>query len=264
MIAIREEIRAIEEGQLAARGQPAQERAAHRRGRASPTSGRTRTRASRPRSRRRGRATTSSGRPSAASTTRSAIATSSARARRSRPTPRPERTLGGVSEHSPAEPCLQPDVTGLMMHFFIAASSGQIQHWLFILQISFGTLCRRRRRSRRRRSPCTRARQDDDDVSAARVVTRTFESCAQLSARAPVRSLAVTRLAHLQRDDVGSRTQFDLRLFVRADEALVVDLARELRALLARRREDAARARGTTDGFASHVSLMPDRGRRRS
>jgi hypothetical protein len=41
---------------------------------------------------------------------------------------------GGRYGHSFAAPCLQPDDTGLMMHFFIDASSGQIQHWLFILQ----------------------------------------------------------------------------------------------------------------------------------
>ena len=56
MIAIREEIAEIERGQDAARGQPAEERAAHGGRGAGRPSGRTPTRASGPRSPRRGRA----------------------------------------------------------------------------------------------------------------------------------------------------------------------------------------------------------------
>ena len=103
LIAIRDEIRADRGGRARPRGQPAQERAAHRGGGRPATTGPTPTRASRPPSRARGCARTSSGRRSAASTTPTATATWSAPARRSRDSrgliARDTRAAGSPSAH---------------------------------------------------------------------------------------------------------------------------------------------------------------------
>ena len=88
MIAIREEIRAIEEGRIDRDEQPAEARAAHGARRDGDATGTAPTAASRPPSRRPGCAPTSSGPRSPASTTPTATATSSAPARRSRATDR--------------------------------------------------------------------------------------------------------------------------------------------------------------------------------
>ena len=75
MIAIRAEIQAVIDGKADPHGQRPEERAAHRRRRLPPTSGRIPTRASRRRFRCRSFARTSTGRASAGSTTRTATAT---------------------------------------------------------------------------------------------------------------------------------------------------------------------------------------------
>ena len=92
MIRIREEIRAIEQGDDGPPGQPPQERPPHRPTPSRPTPGTTPTPASRPPSPPPGCASTSSGPTSAASTTPTATATWSAPARRWRRMSEPRRS----------------------------------------------------------------------------------------------------------------------------------------------------------------------------